>query len=137
MAVWTLKNLHKKSAVEKQFWYKDGTTLIRYEGWRWGEFYCESDEQPKIDLKNPDGYNLSDSDYDWELAGLDDGCWSEWEFPEGMTEEEQAEIETAWEEDYFDGMEDLGWNNDDTEYILQGPLELTDESGTVVAQGEQ
>ena len=73
MTTWTLKNLHKKSAVEKQFWYKDGATLIRYEGWRWGEFYCESDEQPEIDLKNPDGYNLSDSDYDWELAGLDDG----------------------------------------------------------------
>jgi ethanolamine utilization protein EutQ (cupin superfamily) len=54
-----------------------------------------------------------------------------------MTEAEQEAIETAWEEDYFDGMEELGWNNDDTEYILQGPLELTDESGTVVAQGEE
>ena len=135
MAVWILKTLHKKSAVEKQFWCKDDKVIIREEGYRWGEFYCESDEQPEIDLDNADGYNLSESDYDWELTSLDDGCWADWTFPEHMTEEEKAEIETAWDEDYFDGMEELGWTNNDTEYILQGPLELSDEDGTVVAQG--
>ena len=54
-----------------------------------------------------------------------------------MTEEEQAEIEAAWEENYFEGMEELGWSNDDTDYILQGPLELSDEDGNVIAQGEE
>ena len=54
-----------------------------------------------------------------------------------MTEEEQAAIETAWDEDYFDGMEELGWRNDDTDYILQGPLELTDDEGNVVYSGEE
>jgi len=137
MAIWILKTLHKKNAVEKQFWYKDGKVIIREEGYRWGEFYCESDEQPEIDLDNEDGYNLSESDYDWELTSLDDGCWADWTFPEDMTEEEQAEIESAWEEDYFEGMEELGWSQDDTEYILQGPLELSDEDGTVIAQGEE
>ena len=137
MATWILKTLHKKNAVEKQFWYKDGKVVIREEGYRWGEFYCESDEQPEIDLDNADGYNLSESDYDWELTSLDDGCWSDWTFPEDMTEEEQAEIESAWEEEYFEGMEELGWSQDDTEYILQGPLELLDEDGTVIAQGEE
>ena len=137
MAIWILKTLHKKNAVEKQFWYKDGKVVIREEGYRWGEFYCESDEQPEIDLNNADGYNLSESDYDWELTSLDDGCWADWTFPEDMTEEEQAEIESAWEEEYFEGMEELGWSQDDTEYILQGPLELSDEDGTVIAQGEE
>ena len=137
MATWILKTLHKKSAIERQFWYKDGKVVIREEGYRWGEFYCESDEQPEIDLDNADGYNLSESDYDWELTSLDDGCWSDWTFPEDMTEEEQAEIESAWEEEYFEGMEELGWSQDDTEYILQGPLELLDEDGTVIAQGEE
>ena len=136
MASWTLKTLHKKSAVERQFWYKDGKVVIREEGYRWGEFYCESDEQPEIDLDNEDGYNLSESDYDWELTSLDDGCWADWTFPEDMTEEEQAEIESAWEEEYFEGMEELGWSQDDTEYILQGPLELSDEDGNVVAHGD-
>ena len=135
MATWILKTLHKKSAVERQFWYKEGKVVIREEGYRWGEFYCESDEQPEIDLKNDDGYNLSDSDYDWELTSLDDGCWADWTFPEDMTEEEQAEIENARDEEYFEGMEELGWTNDDTEYVLQGPLELSDENGNVVAEG--
>ena len=136
MTTWILKTLHKKNAVEKQFWYKDGKVIIREEGYRWGEFYCESDEQPEIDLVNPDDYNLSESDYDWELTSLDDGCWADWTFPEDMTEEEQAEIESAWEENYFEGMEELGWSNDDTDYILQGPLELSDEDGNVVGSGE-
>ena len=89
MATWTLKTLHKKSAVEKQYWYKDGKTIIRYEGYRWGTFYCESDEQPEIDLENIDEYNLSETDYDWELESLDDGCWAEWEYPDEITEEER------------------------------------------------
>jgi hypothetical protein len=135
MATWILKTLHKKNAVERQFWYKGGKVVIREEGYRWGEFYCESDEQPEIDLDNADGYNLNESDYDWELTSLDDGCWADWTFPEDMTEEEQSEIETAWEEEYFEGMEELGWSQDDTEYILQGPLELSDEDGNVIAQG--
>jgi hypothetical protein len=136
MATWILKTLHKKNAVEKQFWYKDSKVIIREEGYRWGEFYCESDEQPEIDLDNADGYNLSESDYDWELTSLDDGCWADWTFPEDMSEEEQTEIESAWEEEYFEGMEELGWSQDDTEYILQGPLELSDEDGNVIAQGK-
>lgn len=136
MAIWTLKTLHKKSAIEKQFWCKNGKVIIREEGYRWGEFYCESDDQPEIDLKNPDDYTLSETDYDWELTSLDDGCWADWTFPDDMTEEEQEEIENAWNEDYFEGLEELGWSCDDTEYILQGPLELSDEEGNVVASGE-
>jgi len=136
MASWTLKTLHKKSAVEKQFWYKDGVTIIRYEGYRWGIFTCDSDEQPVIDVKNEEGLNLSDSEYDWELESLDDGCWAEWEFPDDMSEEEQEKIENAWEEDFFEGMEELGWSNDDTEYILNGPLELSDEDSTIVISGD-
>ena len=136
MAMWLLKTQHKKNAVEKQFWRKDGETIVRTEGYRWGTFYCESDEQPKIDLVNPDEYNLSESDYDWELDNLDDVCWAEWEWPVDMTEEQQDEIMAAWEEDYFDGMEGLGWSCDDTEYILMGPLELSNEDGNIVGQGE-
>ena len=33
--------------------------------------------------------------------------------------------EAAWEEDYFDGLEALGWSCNDTEYHFYGPLELT------------
>ena len=124
MTTWALTTKTKKNAVERQFWTKDGRTIIREEGYRWGKFYCESDERPDVDLANPDGYELGDSEYDWELDMLDDGCWADWTYPDDMTEEEQQAIEAAWEEDFYDGMEALGWSNDDTEYWFYGELEL-------------
>ena len=136
MATWTLKTLYKKSAYERQHWYKDGKEIIREEGYRWGTFYCESDELPDINLVNDDGYEIGQDEYEWELDSLDDGCWAEWEFPEDISEEEREEIENAWEENYFEGMEELGWSCDDTDYILQGPLELSDENGNVVGSGD-
>jgi hypothetical protein len=137
MATWTLKTLHKKSAIERQYWVKDGKTIIREEGYRWGTFYCESDEKPEIDLVNDGDYEIGQDDYEWELEELDDGCWADWEFPDDMTEEEQEEVTDAWDEDFFEGLEELGWTCDETEYILQGPLELTDEDGNVVGSGEE
>ena len=65
MATWELSTEYKKNAVEVQLWYKDGVTIKKIDGYRWGTFYCESDERPDIDLRNPDGYELTD--YDWEL----------------------------------------------------------------------
>ena len=127
MATWVLTTKTKKNAVERQFWTKDSRTIIREEGYRWGKFYCESDERPDVDLANPDGYELGDSEYDWELDHLDDGCWADWTFPDDMTEEEQQAIEAAWDEDFYDGMEGLGWSNDDTEYWFYGELELEQE----------
>ena len=53
MAVWKITNLHKKNAVERQFWTKDGITVTKDEGFRWGTWTCDSDERPDIDLTNP------------------------------------------------------------------------------------
>ena len=136
MTTWVLTTKTKKNAVERHFWTKDGRTIIREEGYRWGTFYCESDELPDINLVNDDGYEIGQDEYEWELDSLDDGCWAEWEYPDDITEEEREEIENAWEENYFEGMEELGWSNDDTDYILQGPLELSDEDGNVVGSGD-
>jgi hypothetical protein len=123
MAVWELSTEYKKNAIEVQLWYRDGVTIKRIEGYRWGTFYCESDERPDIDLRNEgDGYELAD--YDWELDSLDDGCWADWEFPDSVTEEEREQIEAAWDENWYEGMEELGWSNDDTEYHFNGPLKL-------------
>jgi len=133
MAVWRLSTHYKKSAVEKQLWYKDGVTISKEEGYRWGTFYCESDEMPDVDLANPDGYELYG--YDWELDSLDDGCWVDWNWPADMTEEQQDEIMDAWNEDFSDGLENLGWSNDDTEYWFHGPLIMTNETTGEVFSG--
>ena len=124
MTTWKLSTASKKNAVEKQYWYKEGVNIVREEGYRWGTFYCESDERPDIDLENDEGYNLTNSEYDWELDSLDDGCWVEWDFPEDMDEEEQERIIALCEEDFIEGLEGDGWINDDTEYLFLGPLEL-------------
>ena len=123
MAVWQLSTEYKKNAIEVQLWYKDGVAIKRVEGYRWGTFSCESDERPDIDLRNEgDGYELAD--YDWELGSLDDGCWADWEYPTDFPIEERIKIEEAWDNEWYDGMEALGWSNDDTEYWFQGPLKL-------------
>lgn len=127
MANWTISNYHKKNAVERQFWTKDGKTLIREEGFRWGTWYCESDEKPEIDLNNSDGYEVYGTDYDWELDSMDDGCWAETELGRGATEEDLEEFETAWAEDSYEAVEALGWTNDDTEYWIYGPIQLKNE----------
>ena len=129
MATWELSTLHKKSAVEKQYWYKDGKVIVREEGYRWGTFTVESDERPLTDeeLKNEDGYELGclDNDQCWELSDLNDGSWAEIESGnDKTTDEDIQEFEEAWEEDSFCGAEEAGWSNDDTEYHFFGPLKL-------------
>ena len=58
MATWILTTQHKKNAIERSIWTKDGKNIIQEQGFRWGKFYCESDEKPDVDLKNPDGYEI-------------------------------------------------------------------------------
>jgi len=125
MAVWKITNQHKKSAVEKQFWYKDGITVIKEEGFRWGVWTCESDEQPDIDLENPEGYELMSTDYEWEMEEMIDGSWVEWTFPDDMDEDEQERIQELWNEDSFEGLEGDGWTNYETEHWIHGPIQLT------------
>ena len=124
MATWTLSTAHKKSAIERQIWCKNDIIMCREEGYRWGTFYCESDTRPDIDLSNPGGFDLSYSEYDWELDNLSDGCWADWEFPDDMSVEEQERIQTLWEENWYEGLEEDGWTLQDTEYEFYGPLIL-------------
>ena len=127
MAVWQITNYHKKSAVERQFWIKDGVTVIKEEGFRWGTWTCESDERPDIDLDNPDGWEQDSQDQDWAMQEMIDGNWVEWTWPKDMDEEEQERIQALWDEDYFEGLEEDGWQLDETEYWIFGPLKLTNQ----------
>ena len=124
MATWKLSPQYKKSAVERSIWTKDGVTVVREEGYRWGTFYCESDERPDIDLDNPDGIDVFSTDYDFELDNLDDGCSLEIEYPDDMPEEEQERLDELWDEDSYDGWESDGWSNVETETWFHGPLNL-------------
>ena len=141
MAIWKLSPQYKKSAVEKMFFYNDGKIITVEQGWRWGTFTVESDERPLTDLelRNEDGYELSciDNDESWELYEMTDGCWLDiGAGRDNTTQEDVTAFEQAWEEDGYDGVEALGWSNDDTEYYYYGPLELTNEDTGEVFLGE-
>lgn len=127
MAIWKITNSHKKNAVERQFWVKDGVCVIKEEGYRWGVWTCESDQQPDIDLDNPDGYELMSTDHDWEMQEMIDGCWAEWVFPDEIDEQEQERIQELWNQDSFEGLEQDGWYNDETEHWIYGPIKLVNE----------
>lgn len=141
MATWKLSPEWKKSAVERQFWYKDDKCIIREEGYRWATFYVESDERPLTDreLINEDGYELSiiDNDESWEMEEMIDGCWADAEAGRNCTEEDLEEFEEAWEENYFEGVEELGWTNDDTEFWYYGSLELTNKDTGEIFKGSE
>jgi len=124
MATWVLTTAEKKNVVETEFWTKDGQTIKRSTGFRWGTVSCEIDERPDIDRDNPDGLDVFNTDYDFELDSLDDGCWAEVEYPDNMSEEEQERMDEIWDEDSYSAWEEEGWINSDTETYFNGPLNL-------------
>jgi hypothetical protein len=141
MTTWKLSPQYKKSAVEKMFFYKDGKCITIEQGFRWATFSVESDGRPLTDeeLVNESGYELGsiENDESWEMWDMTDGCWLDIEAGYGdTTEEDVAEFTAAWERDSYEGVEAIGWSQDDTEYYYYGPLELTNEDTGEVFRGE-
>lgn len=132
MATWKISNREKKSCEERTFWTKDGVTVIRTEGFRWGTFTVETtDDNPPegITEENEDGidmygYSGENAEDGAQLDMMDDGWYGDWEFPDDMDEEEQERIIEGWDEDSYDFMEGDGWYNDETEAWLFGPLDI-------------
>lgn len=141
MATWSLSPQYKKNAIEKMFFFKEGKIITIEQGYRWATFKVDSNVRPLTDeeLKNEDGYELAaiENDESWEMWDMTDGCYLEIDTGNDLaTDEDVEEFEAAWEEDSFEGVEALGWQNDDTEYYYYGPLELTNEDTGEVFKGE-
>ena len=130
MANWTLMPVNKKSIEEVMYWEKDGKTIFLRQGWRGGSVTITTadDEPPAIELDSDElsVYDLCDDHIvDVELDSFWDGCWQEWDWAlADLTEEEQTEIEEAWDEDSYDAVEALGWEQTDTEVFFYGELSL-------------
>lgn len=131
MAVWTLMPANKKSIEEITFWEKDGRTIVYRQGWRGGSVTVTTadDNPPEIDLEDNDELNVlelvDDHIVDVEIESFWDGCWGDWDWNEqGLSDEEIEEIEAAWEEDGYNGVEDLGWNINETATWFYGELVL-------------
>jgi hypothetical protein len=143
MATWTVYAKYKKSTVEREFFTKDGKSLYIETGWRSGSFLVETetDEPPAYDVENSDDLEVY-GDYPEGVESVDlnetwDGCWTEYGWPDDMPEEERERLEARFEEDtYFEVLEDEGWEQDNCEMWLVGPLVIEDEDGNVVADGD-
>jgi len=133
MAWWRVATTEKKSCEEREIWTKDGKTVTRINGFRWGTFQVETtDDNPPdaITVENPDGvdmYDLGGSNIEQaELVSMDDGWYGDYEY-EGF--EEEAELERFTQEldeadDYYEFLEANGWSNDENQAWLFGPLEI-------------
>jgi hypothetical protein len=137
MAIWKISTTQKKMTEEREIWFHEvkGWTITRINGYRWGTFIVETnnDEPPEdIDPDNPDGINMYDyfsdnAENGAELDSMNDGCYMDWDWDENMSEEDIEEVERIWEQDSYSGMEENGWYNSETEAWLFGPLEITKE----------
>jgi hypothetical protein len=148
MAQWTVKTYHKKNVQEVEYWVqRDGEGRITVtNGFRWGEWTVETtdDNPPEFEFTEVPGGNGARDSIDMlsccennienvELVSMDDGgCWYDVEF-EGLTEEEEEEIQEFIDENSIYDLENDGeWYQGDTEWWIWGPIEIQDEEGNTV-----
>ena len=130
MAKWIITNIESKRVCEIKSWIKNGQIIQLIEFYRFGEWFCESDIRPKIDLINVDGFEVTDSEYQWEMEFMSDGMGYEWEFPDEMDEAEKEAIEEAWSEQFYEGLEALGWEEQADSHWIYGAISLEEEKSS-------
>jgi hypothetical protein len=149
MAIWTVKTYHKKNVQEVEHWVRregDGRITVT-NGFRWGEWTVETsdDEPPEFEFTEVpggdgarDSINMLDCEVNnienVELVSMDDGgCWYDIEY-EGLTLEEEEELEEFIDENSVYELEDRedSWYNDETEWWIWGPIEIKNEAGDTV-----
>ena len=148
MAIWTVKTYHKKNVQEVETYLQregDGKITIT-NGFRWGEWTVETsdDNPPEFEFTTVpggdgkrDSINMLDCEYNniesVELISMDDGgCWYDIDI-EGLDEDEEEEIREFLDENSAYELEDEGeWYQDETEWWIWGPIEISNEAGDVV-----
>jgi hypothetical protein len=121
MAEWSVKPTWKKSIIERNYYHKDGNTVMIETGWRWGEFtvYTDDDNPPNIEA----GVDIYDCEYETELVETNDGCWEEHDMDE-CDDETREWLEEFLEENSWLDLEEHGWVSYDTEMIIDCDLEI-------------
>ncbi len=138
MAWWKLRNQQRCGAQLVIEMYKDGKTIYIREIYASGEILIETsgDEEPEIDLANPDGFNVLDFDCEsWEGGEYLDGELSEISSPQGLSEDELEKLKAAYAADWLPGLEKLGWlDAGEQQWWLYGPLDLFNEQDELVSK---
>lgn len=147
MATWKVSTHYKKSCEEHEYFVKDGQTIVRVNGFRWATFTVETTDnsppqfefdcvpggdgrQDSVDMYNCAGPNIENV----ELDMMDDGWYSDIRFPDDMDEEEQERLqELIDEEGVYGALEEIeGWQLDETQAWIWGPILIEDENNNQV-----
>jgi hypothetical protein len=147
MATWTVKTYHKKNLQEVEHWVqqKGKGRLTVTNGFRWGEWTVETDDDnpPEFEFDfvpggdgRKDSINMLECEVNniesVELVSMDDGgCWYDIEI-EGLDEEAEEEIQEFIDENSvyeLEEREDDPWSQDDSEWWIWGPIEITNDKG--------
>ena len=132
MAIWNLSPVNKKSIEEVNYWAKDGKVICRRIGWRGGSatVVTADNNPPELDLEDNEElsvYEIVDEQHilEVEMGDLWDGCWVEWQCVSGdVSDEELEQIQEAYDNDFEEALEGMGWNEEDYELWFYGELQL-------------
>jgi hypothetical protein len=124
--VYKISTQDKKSICQEEIFERvvNGVTqrVTMEQWWRWGYVIISGVEKDEIDPTNPNG--LLVSDYSIEDQGFDDGVALWFNYSDNVTDEEKEQFEAAWDENGYEGIEELDWSQWDTETTFIGPLEI-------------
>jgi hypothetical protein len=133
MPMITVENEIKKNVIEVETWYHSEKDIyIQAEtGWRFSKYTLEVDEDfdiDQIDKENEHGFCVSE--YHVEDMESSDSFSFDFNYAvsqsKELTEEQEEsileEVLNLWEEDGWWGLENAGWEHEDTEVWIYGPL---------------
>ena len=115
-----ISTIDKKSIITTEE-YTNGDYSAFFETvWRWGYVVVEENADD-IDVSGDDllvtDYSIIDQDFS-------DGCSFFWRFSDNVPEEVREQVEQFLEEHDYSELEELGWNQGDTEVFFVGDLEI-------------
>jgi len=127
MATWKLSTKYDRNTIERQMWTKNGIKAVRDQCWMQIFWTVQSDQRPNVDLANPVGYSITNSEYNWQLDSATDQAWNKWVFTVNTPEAEQERIKLLWESNGDAGMAADGWVKANTEYLIYSKLKLVNQ----------
>ena len=123
MATWKITPKYKKSIRDVQYWTK-GDEKIRYEiGWRWGEFFIETEGDEMPDLNLEDGIDIMNGDYELTDFSTDDGVYEDYDLDD-CTDEVQEQIDEFLQENSIYDLETEGWAITDSEMWIDCEIDI-------------
>jgi len=122
MATWKVEPTWKKSIIERQYWIKEGNTIVEETGWRWGSFYVYTDDDNPPEIEP--GVDIYNCGYETELIETYDGCWTEQLYDDCDDDVKEWVEEFLEEGNSIYELEEHGWTCDETEMIIDCDLSI-------------